>query len=158
MNQTSDHEIVSRYRRVKGSGLFHVDEFCAVTGYPTTRVLEIMEKLELSEEVIRYGHGVYLLKPSINPRVTRRQYDWTPDISKLRYLLSLITVSKFRARKDIRDDWPYSDTSLTRYLRTLQLSNYIEVRRIGSLLFYKKINSILQRTPSWQELTRRNNA
>lgn len=157
MNQTSDHEIISRYRRVKGSGLFEIDEFSAVTGYPLTRVLEIMENLELSGEVVRFGHGVYLLKPPpVMLAKASFRYDWQPQKEMLHRLLSLITSTVWRSRRAIRSDWDYSETSLTRYLRVLILTRHIKVKKIGQSYHYKKLIPTLQPIPSWQELTRRN--
>ncbi|MDD2230278.1 MAG: D-Ala-D-Ala carboxypeptidase family metallohydrolase [Candidatus Cloacimonetes bacterium] len=153
MNQATDLEIISRYRRVKGSGLFHLDEFSAVTGFPITRVIDIMNKLESSGEVVRFGHGVYLLKPVIQAKAVF-QYDWQPDIQKLALLLNLITTSIWRQRMSIRNDWIYSDTSLSRYLRILTLTGHISAKRDGKKSLYRRVKKELTLSNSWQDLTR----
>jgi hypothetical protein len=157
MNQTSDHEIISRYRRVKGSGLFEIDEFSAVTGYPLTRVLEIMENLELSGEVVRFGHGVYLLKPpAVMLAKASFRYDWQPQKDKLEELWAMLSLRKWTCKSDLRKKWKHSDTSLTRYLRALRLSGLIQFKKVDQQSYYQKSTSEIQLTASWQELTRRN--
>jgi hypothetical protein len=157
MIQTSDHEIISRYRRVKGSGLFDIDDFSAVTGYPITRVLEIMEKLEVSGEVVRFGQGVYLLKPVIQAKPVFK-YDWQPQQDKLEVLWSMLSTRRWTSKQDIIKRWKYSDTALTRYLRALRLSGNIKYKMDEKQSFYQKSKPKMQLIPSWQELTRRNNA
>ncbi len=158
MNQTSDHEIISRFRRVKGSGLFELDEISAVTGFPCTRLIPLLDNLESSGEVVRFGHGVYLLKPlPVSPARSGIQYDWQPDIQKLSLLLTMVGISWIH-RQTLQNRWQYSETTLVRYLRILLLTGHVIVKRSGNKCLYRRVKSKLTIDASWQQITRRNHA
>lgn len=156
MTPTPDYEIISRYRRVKGSGLFELDEFCAVTGYPSTRVLPLLDSLESSGEVVRFGQGVYLLKPI---RITFKsvQTDWQPEANKLALLLSMVSFSWVH-RQTIQSKWQHSKTTLSRYLRILLLTGHVIVKRSGNKCLYRRVKSTLTIDATWQEITRSKHA
>jgi hypothetical protein len=86
--------LFSRFSRVKGSGTFSLDEFCALTGIPQTRSVKILRLGEKQGIILCLASGFYLLKAtSHTPQ--KRLGSWrppraqTPSLSRHSFPLKL---------------------------------------------------------------------
>jgi hypothetical protein len=149
-------DVFMRFYRIKGSGLFNLDEFCALTGRTVRSAITLLANRERAGIVIRYDAGIYLLKP-IASAPKPKNYDWQPQQDKLDLLWSMLSTRRWTSKQDITKHWKYSDTALTRYLRALRLSGNIKHKMVDKQSFYQKSKPKMQLIASWQELTRRNN-
>ena len=72
--------IIDQFARVNGSGLFFLDDFCALTGCPPQRAASLLSR---DTRIELLGSGLYLLKPQPKPRRAPR-YDWAfkPAVQK----------------------------------------------------------------------------
>jgi len=148
-------DIFSRFARIKGTGRFTLDEFCALTGHPVTTALPILSQQEEAGLVLHFGSGLYLLKPAPSAPAKRKWYDWQPQTAKLQKLLSLIPENEFLKREELARLSGFSDTALTRYTRILLVGGYIVKTKINHSHAYQKSRSQLQDIPSWQQLVSR---
>lgn len=149
MNSSKCMQIFNRFRRIKRGGLFFLDEFCAVTGYPSTTAIPLLDSCEQNGIVIRYACGLYLLKP---PAVTTKQHwhDWQPTRSIMQLLWDLLPADHWLPRQELAAAAQLKDTTFARYLRLLLAHRYITVKRCGQFVSYKRKTKELGEFSSWQ--------
>jgi len=155
-------KLYKSFARVKGSGTFHLDEFCAVTGMDPNRAIRCLLKAEKLGAILRLGE-LFLLYP---PKPDNRKiwHDWKFDIAKQRLIYDACYTdpkvetasSRFNKRQDdastigisipeLREQLPFSKTLLQRYLTAMTRAGILIAQRNG------KVN--LYRQGSWRELT-----
>lgn len=146
----SGKEILTRYRRVKGTGTFFLEDFAAITGCPVLEAVKILERAEKDGEVLYLGDEYYLLKPQ-KVKVKNR-YDWFYKEDKMEYLWSLIPKNKFISRKEIVAKTGWKNTLLTMYLWGLEGSGYIERKKVKTELRFRRIKNELGKLLSWRKI------
>ncbi len=150
-NLNSQLSTLNSFVRVKGSGTFHLDEFCAVTGMDPNRAIRCLLKAEKLGAILRLGE-LFLLYP---PKPDNRKvwHDWKFDTAKQRMIFDACytdsPTSRFQAcgisLPELREQLPFSKTLLQRYLSAMVRAGILIVQRNG------KVN--LYRQGSWRELT-----
>lgn len=144
-------KLYNSFARVKGSGTFHLDEFCAVTGMDPNRAIRCLLKAEKLGAILRLGE-LFLLYP---PKPDNRKvwHDWKFDIAKQRMIYDACytdsTTSRFQAcgisQPELCEQLRFSKTLLQRYLTAMTRAGILIAQRNG------KVN--LYRQGSWRELT-----
>lgn len=139
------------FARVKGSGTFHLDEFCAVTGMDPRRAIRCLVKAEKLGMLLILG-DLFLLYPP-KPANQKIWHDWKFDIAKQRMIFDACKVnpptSSFAACgiscPELRQILPFSKTLLQRYLSAMVRAGILIVQRNGYVNLYRQ--------GSWRELT-----
>ena len=144
-------KLYKSFARVKGSGTFHLDEFCAVTGMDPNRAIRCLIKAEKLGAILRLGE-LFLLYP---PKPDNRKvwHDWKFDIAKQRMIYDACytdsPTSRFQAcgisHPELRQILPFSKTLLQRYLSAMV--------RAGVLISHRNGIVNLYRQGTWRELT-----
>ncbi|GAB1366004.1 hypothetical protein MASR1M36_08750 [Candidatus Cloacimonadaceae bacterium] len=146
--------LFSRFSRVKGSGTFSLDEFCALTGIPQTRSVKILRLGEKQGIILCLASGFYLLKPLPTPR-KNAWADWRPPRAKLQAFLDLIPLETKIENRTLIAASGLSLTAARRYLRILKYTGHVLRSRQGSnqgMYFWQKINPTISDIPSWQQV------
>jgi len=142
---------LNSFARVKGSGTFHLDEFCAVTGMEPRRAIRCLVKGEKLGLLLRLGE-LFLLYPP--PPVSRKiWHDWKFDIAKQRLIFDACKVnpptSSFAAcgisQPELREKLNFSKTLLQRYLTAMTRAGVLIAKRNGGVNLYRQ--------GTWRELT-----
>lgn len=139
-----------RFRRMKKTGLFYLDEFCAITGYPAKRAVKILKAKEKEGEILQLGEDYYLLKPRINK--CKIHYDWEYNRERLQYLLMLIPADNYISRKEIAARSGLSDSTITRYLKALMKTRHIVRLKVHTSYYYLRIKNELGEIPSHDKI------
>ncbi len=117
---TPNWVIFSRFARIHGSGIFTIEEFTALTGFPLPRALEILSEQEDLDHVLRLDLGIYLLKPPLPEKQSRSWYDWKFQEPTQRRIFEACT--KWRSLKYLLPHIGLKTTALSRYLRAMERS------------------------------------
>jgi len=158
---------LNSFARVKGSGTFHLDEFCAVTGMEPRRAIRCLVKGEKLGLLLRLGE-LFLLYPP--PPVSRKiWHDWKFDTTKQRMIFDACKVnphtsshrvetasSRSKMRQDeappigisqpeLREKLNFSKTLLQRYLTAMTRAGVLIAKRNGGVNLYRQ--------GTWRELT-----
>jgi hypothetical protein len=144
-------KLYNSFARVKGSGTFHLDEFCAETGMDPNRAIRCLLKAEKLGAILRLGE-LFLLYP---PKPDNRKvwHDWKFDIAKQRMIYDACytdsPTSRFQACgiscPELRQILPFSKTLLQRYLSAMVRAGILIVQRNGYVNLYRQ--------GTWRELT-----
>ncbi len=144
-------KLYNSFARVKGSGTFHLDEFCAVTGMDPNRAIRCLLKAEKLGAILRLGE-LFLLYPP-KPDNRKLWHDWKFDIAKQRMIYDACytdsPTSRFQAcgisQLELREQLLFSKTLLQRYLSAMVRAGILIVQRNGYVNLYRQ--------GSWRELT-----
>lgn len=131
----SPSQLLDRFARVYGSGIFHLDDFCALTGCPpnsAVRSLEIAENT--TGRVVALAPTAYLLKPVPIPNKAL-WYDWEFNRSIQRIIFDACGVAP-QSKPDIMRLTGLADTTISRYLRAMLRSGNLTSSRRGTLKYY----------------------
>ena len=123
--------IIDQFARVNGSGLFFLDDFCALTGCPLQRAASLLSKdtrIELLET------GLYLLKPQPKPRRAPR-YDWAFKPAVQKAIFSACNAHP-QPKSELQALTGLAETTLDRYLRAMERTGNLTSRRRGLLKYY----------------------
>jgi len=123
--------IIDQFARVNGSGLFFLDDFCALTGCPPQQAAGLLSQ---DPRVELLGTGLYLLKPQPKPRRAPR-YDWAfkPDVQKA--IFSACDAQPL-PKSELMHLTGLALTTLDRYLCAMERTGNLTSRRRGMFKYY----------------------
>ena len=150
-----EQEILKRFRRVRGSGVFFIDDFCCATGYPLPTAAQILISAEDKGEVLWVGEGMYLLKPTIEKKQRLPWYNWNFDRNKLEMIFSGIPTEQPISRRDLMALTGYSDTLLRRYLKAMVICKYVQQWYKHNKVYLRRSSESLGEIASFQEVMAR---
>lgn len=136
--------MLQQFARVKGSGPFLLDDFCAVTGMQPSQALKCLLNAEKQDALLRLG-DLFLLYPT--PTDNRRiWYDWKFDLNKQRRIFDACYVNDQSngsqiygvSFAELREKLPYSKTLLRRYLAAMTHAGILITHRNSYLKFYRQ--------------------
>jgi hypothetical protein len=151
---------LNSFARVKGSGTFHLDEFCAVTGMAPNRAIRCLVKAEKMGALLCLGE-LFLLYPP-QPDNRKVWHDWKFDTTKQRLIFDACKVnpstsshrvntasSRSKMRQDdappigisqpeLREKLNFSKTLLQRYLTAMTRAGILIARRNGHVNLYSQ--------------------
>ncbi|HOH98819.1 MAG TPA: winged helix-turn-helix domain-containing protein [Candidatus Cloacimonadota bacterium] len=145
-------QLYNSFARVKGSGTFHLDEFCAVTGMDPRRAIRCLIKAERLGAILRLGE-LFLLYP---PKPDNRKvwHDWKFDIAKQRMIYDACYVKQAnrnmncrRFNKSLQDGvtqaelltrLSISKTTLGRYMGAMEKAGILLSERYGNYKIYRQ--------------------
>lgn len=117
-SNSSASAVIDRYARVKGSGPFDINDFCAITGYPVRSAIAILDQEEsVSGRILRLDTGFYLLKPLRSIPATPSWYDWSFKLDIQQRIWD--ACASWKTKADLFDVSGLKSTALDRYLRAM---------------------------------------
>ncbi|NLK49027.1 MAG: hypothetical protein GX294_00080 [Candidatus Cloacimonetes bacterium] len=127
--------MVSDFIRVKGSGPFTVEEFCALTGLAPSRARSVLAKAQAGGLVAALG-AVWLAYPLPPPKADNVWMDWTFCPHKVKQIYRLCTrpVPSHRLLSQV----DFSQTALCRYLVAMESAGILQVKRQGRKKHYRQ--------------------
>lgn len=145
-SQTS--QLLVRFSRVKGSGTFSLDEFCALTGLSSVHSVKVLQLGEKQGLILCLTSGFYLLKPA-SKRQNNAWADWRPPLAKVQAFLDLIPAHRFTSPSALIAKSGLPATIVTRYLRILLFTGNVKCKSRG---LYRKLDSQITTIPSWHQV------
>lgn len=124
--------LIPRFMRVHGPGLFHQDEFCTITGCPAEIATKILSK---HQGILVLAPDYYLLKPQPTPKVKRAWNDWKFKPQIQRHIFDACSSSP-QTSVSLKMITGLGDTTLRRYLKAMENSGNLVSRRSGHFKIY----------------------
>lgn len=125
--------MVSDFIRVKGSGPFRIEEFCALTSLDSSAAAQALQKAENDGIVTSIG-DIWLAYPSQIMRPSQVWCDWAFDPKKVRRIFRLcasettapVLMAKLKC----------SQTMIRRYLIAMETAGILIARKEGTFKYY----------------------
>lgn len=136
---------LDRFARVHGSGIFYIDDFCALTGSNQEDVAPLLRQEEQSSgRVLSLSDGLYILKPKAIVRKNKPWYDWKFNLSIQRTIFEVCKNNRM-TKNALLGITGLSATALSRYLQAME--------RSGNLRSYKIRLGKIYTAGKWRPLT-----
>lgn len=135
---------IREFRRVKGSGTFRLDDFCAITGLEEERAqMCLMDAVEKGEVVPL--DGIFLLKP-LRRKQKAGKHDWQLSVQRQKRIYAACPARSVAAAtnkdtdgatfKSIIERVPMGHTTLKRYLRVMTVAGILVSQKIRTTNYY----------------------
>lgn len=123
---SENQDMIRKFRRVKGSGTFFLDEFCLVTGLAEEPAKDCLAKAESTGEVTVLD-GIYILKPLQRKKQRRRCNDLHFSVKQQQDIYAACGVPSSRGYGptavtcgEILQRVPMGASTLKSYLRAME--------------------------------------
>lgn len=127
--------MVSDFIRVKGSGPFRIEEFCALTSLDSSAAAQALQKAENDGIVTPIG-DLWLAYPTQIMKPSQVWYDWAFDNQKVRRIFRHCKSES--TTLSMRTKLKYSKTMLRRYLIAMEGAGILTARKEGTFKYYSQ--------------------